>query len=103
MSDKKNKCKDCKPIGMCRWEGIDLDAHEECFKPKPKATRPQDSSGSAEFTGCKEKDILMKLTYRIMAAGSKGRGCRITAEEAGLLRYYNLPCTADDPSVGDNL
>lgn len=46
------------------------------------------------------REVLYKLAYRIRKAAKKGKGVRITANEAELLQYYNLPCTGEDPSVG---
>ncbi|MCK5020626.1 MAG: hypothetical protein KAS32_26640 [Candidatus Peribacteraceae bacterium] len=62
--------------------------------------RKTESSESA-VTGCSATDILKKLKTRIEKAGEKGKGCRITAEECDLLRYYNLPCTAEGLEVMD--
>jgi hypothetical protein len=46
-----------------------------------------------------DTEILVRLAERIIAAGTKGRGCVVTAREAQLLLQYNLPCTADNPRV----
>ena len=45
---------------------------------------------------------LVALAYRIMAAGEKGTGMRMSARETWLLTWNNLPCTADDPLVMDD-
>jgi hypothetical protein len=61
--------------------------------------QPANEAVSDELTCCEDRDVLVKLTQRIQKAGEMGRGCRITAEEAGLLRYYNLPCTSESTTI----
>lgn len=60
-----------------------------------------DVSESAQTAGSKAvtERILESLTLRIQRAGKLGRGCRITAEEARLLQWNNLPCTTEDISI----
>ncbi len=45
---------------------------------------------------------LMATARRIKAAGKRGKGVRLTAQETHALLTHNLPCTGEDPSVGDD-
>jgi hypothetical protein len=72
---------------------------EECRKPLD-TSQLASVSDSLEYTGYVDK-VLNNLHKRIQKAGEAGRGCRITAEEADLLQYNNLPNTTEDICVRD--
>lgn len=65
MSDDKTPCKDCDWLYSC-YEPYKpcADGNYSCFNRKSEATRPDDSSGSTEFTGCEAKEAEAAHLYQ---------------------------------------
>lgn len=47
------------------------------------------------------RDQLLRLRQRILDGAKRGTGCRVTAKEARLLQYYELPNTTEVKCVGE--
>lgn len=67
----------------------------------PQTTTTPTGAASVLDDGLYAREALRGLANRLRKAGRSGVGCRVSAEEAGFLLSYNLPCTADDPGVMD--